>query len=211
MADLYQFKPMLGPAEEYPVGSIQWAERVSNRLQISAQSVSRSTAHHLGKQLKEIWHSNPRPWQIWPKDKPFGTPDDYCRAVTGHSWEALLAIVGELTGDPDLTPEMMITELARAQACGRSQGTRTDLLPAPGRKLGKQGSNNKERILRTLARDHPAVFARYKAGEFDSAKAAGRAAGIVKDTKPFDQIRKLIEKHHSELTEAERRQLKDLL
>lgn len=212
MANLYQFKPMLGPAEEYPVGSVEWAERMSNRLQISAQSVSRSTAHSLRKNLKAIWKAKPRPWNIWPEGKPFGTPEDYCQAVTGHTWENLIRIVSELTGDEDLDPHKMLAENAREQVEHKGRGRPSVENPANGRvKLDGQGSNNAQRILRRLARSHPDILDRYESGEFPSVRAAAREAGLVKDEPPFKQAAKLLKKLLPKLTPTEKRKLKEML
>src|SRR5262245_13331269 len=86
---LYEFAPMLGPCEDYPVGSVEWAERISNRLQLRTGNVSRHTVPSLVEVLQAICQAVPKPWEIWPKDKPFGTPDAYCRKITGHDFEAL--------------------------------------------------------------------------------------------------------------------------
>jgi hypothetical protein len=85
-----------------------------------------------------------------------------------------------------------------------------DLLPYNIRKLsenGHDGGTSAQRLLRKMAREHPDVLDRYKAGEFKSVRAAAKEAGIVKDVKPFDQIKKLLPK----LTATERRKLKELL
>lgn len=99
---LHKFAPAseLGPAEDYPVGSLQWAERISNRLQIGAEAINKHTVHHLWNTIKAILTVEPHPWEIWPDGHPFGTPDDYCLAVTGHSWEFLVSLVAEFTDDP---------------------------------------------------------------------------------------------------------------
>jgi hypothetical protein len=52
-------------------------------------------------------------------------------------------------------------ELARAQAKYRKQGTRTDLEPHTVRMKLKQGETPAY-LLRRLARDHPAILARYE-------------------------------------------------
>jgi hypothetical protein len=36
----YEFTPMLGPAEHFPVGSVEWSQSISNRLQIATDTVS---------------------------------------------------------------------------------------------------------------------------------------------------------------------------
>jgi hypothetical protein len=54
--------------------------------------------------------------------------------------------------------------------------------------------------LRRLARDHPEILAAYEREEFPSARAAAKAAGIIKEKTPLEQIRTLLPK----LSEAER-------
>jgi hypothetical protein len=208
---LYEFAPAseLGSADDYPVGSVEWAERISNRLQISALSVSTHTVHHLRKAIKEIWQAQPPPWEIWPTP-PFGTPDDYCQAVTGHSWEFLVGVVAEFSDDPDLTAEKMRGELGRAQAEHRSQGTRTDLLPVQNRKL-ISGSTNAPYLLRRLARDYKDFLTRYEAGEYRSVRAAAIAAGMITIDEPFVQLTKQIKKHLPKLTADQREKLKAML
>ncbi|HZZ24923.1 MAG TPA: hypothetical protein VFE60_21120 [Roseiarcus sp.] len=41
----YEFTPMLGPAEHFPVGSVEWSQRISNRLQIFTNTVSYDVEH----------------------------------------------------------------------------------------------------------------------------------------------------------------------
>ena len=73
--------------------------------------------------------------------------------------------------DPELTPEVMQAELARAQVEHRSQGTRTDLLLVQNTNL-THGSTNSAYLLRRLARDHPATLSRYESGAFKSVLAS---------------------------------------
>ena len=68
-------------------------------------------------------------------------------------------------------------ENARAQAENRSQGTRTDQLPTNSRRLGKQGPDTKERLLRRLARTNRDILERYEKGE--SGQSAGSLATSV--------------------------------
>jgi hypothetical protein len=58
--------------------------------------------------------------------------------------------------------------------------------------------------LRRLARDHPEILDRYEAGEFPSVRAAAREAGIVKDISPFEQVRRLLEKHAGSFTASQK-------
>ena len=122
MPDLYQFETMLGPAEDFPPGSVEWAKRISNRLQTGTRFISKHTAQHVGVTMKQIWEARPRPWDVWPEGRPYGTPDDYCRAVTGFKWQALCETVAGFIPQWELD-----VELARAQAEHRKPGTRNDL------------------------------------------------------------------------------------
>jgi hypothetical protein len=189
----YEFPPMLGPAEETPLGSLEWAERISNRFQLATDQLSRGTAHHLLRVIIQIWDVHPRPWEIWPKDQPFGTPDDYCKAVTGHPWKALIELTREMGGEQlQFDYRNMEAELAKAQAKYRKQGTRTDQHGYDVTKLRGEnsagGGNSAAYLLRRLARDHPDILAAYERGEFKSVRQAGIAAGIVTVKKPLDHL-----------------------
>ena len=83
----YEFTPMLGPAEHFPVGSVEWSQRISNRLQIAMDTVSYDVEHHVARRLKQVLSADPKPWEVWPEGKPFETPDAWTRAVTGHHWK----------------------------------------------------------------------------------------------------------------------------
>jgi hypothetical protein len=67
---------------------------------------------------------------------------------------------------------LMRVALAEFQAKNRTQGTRTDLLRDRVTRLGQQVSNNREYLLRRIARKHPDIFAAYERGEFASVRAA---------------------------------------
>jgi hypothetical protein len=197
----HEFPPMLGPAEEASVGSIEWAERISRRLQLATDSLSRDTVHHLQRCIKQIWEAEPRPWEIWPEDRPCGTPDEYCRIVTGHPWKALVALIQEM-GEEQLgfTFRDMQAELAKAQAEHRKRGRPKKENSAHGTNLTR-GSNKADHLLRRLARDHPIILRRYEKGEFKSVRAAAKAAGLIKEPNRLEQTQKLI----ARLTKAERR------
>lgn len=180
MTELYKFEPMLGPADQWPVGSPEWAERTSQKLQLATRSVTRQTVHYLKDLLKEIIRT--KPWLIWPIP-PFNTPDDYCQKVTGYSWRGLLGVVTELIPDRELELTMR-AENAKAQVEYRPQGTRTDLLlPYDIRKLstkGCDGGTSRDYLLRRLARKRPDLLEKYKNGEFRSVRAVAIEAGFIK-------------------------------
>jgi hypothetical protein len=64
-------------------------------------------------------------------------PDDYCRAVTGHSREALTAIVHELAGDKGFSSRIMAAEFAPARKEHRIVRAHHN------RVMMKQGSNSR--------------------------------------------------------------------
>jgi hypothetical protein len=154
--------------------------------------------------LHQIWQADPKPWDVWPPDKPFRTPDDYCRAVTGHPWKALLELVKEMGGEQlTLNFRNMEAELARAQAAHRKQG-------AHHKNLKMKPGQTADYWLRRLARDHPDILARYEKGEFKSVRAAVRAAGLIKEPTPVDRVLRLLPKLTSKDRQRVRQELDKL-
>ena len=70
--------------------------------------MTRATASNIRDTIKTIWQAKPKPWEIWPEGRPSGTPEDYCKALTGHSWEWLIATVADLTGDKEFSARTMV-------------------------------------------------------------------------------------------------------
>jgi len=190
---LYQFEPMLGPPEDWPSGSIEWAERMSNRLQLQASTVNTETGFYLKETVEKINSVEPRPWKIWPKDKPFGTQTDYFKAITGHSWETLEGLIKDFGDTGKLKVEKVRAELARDQVQWRKQGmnrNRDNITVLRGENDNKGGGTASEYLLRRLAREHPNILGAYERGEFKSVRQAAIAAGIVKVPTPLEQLRK---------------------
>jgi hypothetical protein len=169
--------------------------------------VNRHTVHHLWDTIKAILTTKPRPWDIWPEDNPYGTPDDYCRHVTGHSWETLISVVVEFAGGDSVDAEFsdnigvnevsvrkMQTLLAEAQAKNRKQGKHH---PSNGKVSG--GGNNAEYLLRRLARERPDLLTAFEQGRFKSVRAAAKEAGFIKEQTPLE----IILRHLPKLTDAE--------
>jgi hypothetical protein len=186
---LHEFAPMLGPCEEHAVGSLAWAELISYRLQLLTQHVGVNTVNELLNTIRSIWRANPKPWEIWPEGNPYRTPNDYCEAITAHTWDGLIGAVKEFAGDDfEVTEFEMRADLAKAQVEHRKPGAHH------ANNMMKQGSTNRDYLLRRLARDHEDILARYERGEFKSVRAAAIAAGIIKKPTPFEQVRKLLSK-----------------
>ena len=66
-------------------------QRTNLKIRQGLKTVTRATASNIRDTIKTIWKAKPKPWEIWPEGRPSGTPEDYCKALTGHSWEWLIA------------------------------------------------------------------------------------------------------------------------
>jgi hypothetical protein len=122
------------------------------------------------------------------------------------SWETLYGVLRTNTKDGPEVIRLLIeagaprptdvdrkvdVEKARAQAAIISQGTRTDLDEhLSNRKKLSGGGTNQDYLLRRLAREAPDILASYERGEFPSAAAAARAAGIAKKESPMALVRR---------------------
>jgi hypothetical protein len=202
---VYEFRAMLDPAENYPVGSFEWAHRMAARLQGASDNVDRTTASNLRQIILEI--SDAKAWNVWPTP-PAGTPEDFCQIVCGRSWEGLVNDVLYHTKDEKIARSMEYgLRLANARAQNENR--------KPGRPLQenhvqhmvlKQGTGQRAYNLRRLLRERPDLVARIESGGL-SVNAAAIEAGFRKKLTPFETIVKLLPK----LTRDERRKLQRLL
>jgi hypothetical protein len=102
-------------------------------------------------------------------------------------WEVL----GYSSKEALLEAELTKHGLENIQKLGKHGGERKRAYTktyqgAPG--TLKRGSNSATYLVARLARDHPALAARVRAGEL-KAKTAARQAGIVRDKTPLEQLR----------------------
>ena len=115
----YEFTPMISPAADFPVGSVEWSQRISNQLQIATDTVSYDVEHLVVRCLTQVLSAGPKPWAVWPEGKPFETPDAWARAVTGHHWEVLVRIANEFGGAEGKA--VAVLDVARAVEQRRSE------------------------------------------------------------------------------------------
>jgi hypothetical protein len=107
--------------------------------------------------------------------------DDYLKAELGMNQRQLKSrLAKDLAADPNVKP-------ARDEKGGR---------PKKGENLANSevlpfGSTSAARIVARLKRDHQEIAEALARGEYPSARAAGIAAGIVKEQSALDKIRKL--------------------
>lgn len=192
----WKFPAMLGPAEEHPIGSVEWAERIGHRLQIHIKRVKHNEERevkYLPPVLEAILGAEPRPWIVWPPDDPCRTPEAWFQTVTGARIANIKKLIEAYEpGNP------LIRKLAAAEAkdapAGSEEGGRPKRGTAPRFQANKQSSRSTKRILARLARDRPDLLAAYERGEFKSARAAGIAAGFIRQMTVLEQIQKLWKK-----------------
>lgn len=187
---------MLGPAEEHPIGSVEWAERIGHRLQIHIKRVKRNEERevkYLPPVLEAILDAEPRPWTVWPPDNPCRTPEAWFQTVTGarignikkliEAYEPGSPLIRKLeTAEAEDNPVAQHGEIGRGRTENRVARSHSN----------KASSTSTKRILARLARDRPDLLAAYERGELKSARAAGIAAGFIKPLPLLDRVRKLV-------------------
>ena len=153
------------------VGSPEWAK---------------STADY----AKDVWESRERTEERWQR---IVDELEAGRAWVPLGYPSLDALLVALIG---VTTKQSV-ELATAAA--RQQGPMPTLAEA-GAKGGrghkasaigtgfKRGSNDAKYLARRLLRDAPDIFAALERGEYVSVRAAAKAAGLVKDKTPLEQL-----------------------
>ena len=64
---MIKFPAMLGPAEDWPEGSLEWSERMSHRLQIAVNEAEMYGIDRVVEQLEKILPN--KPWEQFPPPK----------------------------------------------------------------------------------------------------------------------------------------------
>jgi hypothetical protein len=183
---------MLGGPEGHPVGSVAWAERIGQRLQLTVESIERTEQRelkYLPPVLEMILAAKPKPWTIWPPDNPARTANAWFALVTGEPIVSLTKLVEAYDPKSPLIRKLQAAE-AEDEPLGDELGGRPKRGAAPRLSANAHSSTSTRRILARLQRDHPDVFAAYKAGVYPSPRAAGRAAGFIRDPTPLDALRR---------------------
>lgn len=126
------------------------------------------------------------------KGKPFASYADFCRARKPHG----------LGRDPAEIDQLLKEGAAKKSPQARAENPPV-LLDGPGPATEEEkangvlntnrpdrGSTNADYLTARIARDHPDVLARMKAGEFPSVRAAAKVAGIVRDPTPLELMKR---------------------
>ena len=154
---------MSGPRPLKDVGSVEWCWQTVSALQHMWQSLHLNYEHYITI-LNEA--EAEAIWEKIPPEKPYG------------SKAKMLAQV-EVGDSKDVHKQMRIQTLAAQAKALQRQGklAHEDKL-YNGNVLPPKYGNNPEYLLERIARDNPDVFQRVIDGEFVSARAAAREAGI---------------------------------
>jgi hypothetical protein len=197
MADLFQrhhnYAPMLGPLEDWPAGSPEWAERLGFRIKLGIENIEEQGIDRLIPWIQLALDTEPHPWEVWPADRPCLTPDRYFDYAAGIYCPDLADLIAAYKGR-DFS---LVRRLRGATAEGERQIAEQNELrgkaadPDVGNtRVSRPGSTNTAYLLRRLASSHPDILAAYERGEYATPTAAARAAGFKVDTPPLTKLRR---------------------
>jgi len=126
-----------------------------------------------------------RAWEKVPPDAPtpFGDEDTMLREVVGVDSATLNArVISAQERAENAKPALTHEEAGTLGGRGNRK--------APNHVSSFTHGNNADYLTARIARDHPDILARMRAGEFPSVRQAGIAAGIVKRATPLDTLLK---------------------
>jgi hypothetical protein len=176
---------MLGPADECPAGSAEWALRLANELNYTVRNAGDFGVEPIIPLVAQaVDHS---PWKVWPEGDPAGDIDHFFLYATGRDYRQIYTLIREYVRD-----DLLARRLAAAKGKDESeigQGARTDLEHQGASLKLKQGKTD-DHLLRRLARRHPEIMSRWEHGEFATVRDAARAANIKVDPTPLQILRR---------------------
>jgi len=166
----FHFANMRDATDSLTVGSPEWLEGMSVRLQYTFEKVEEYGIEKLIAVLRDLLKYEP--WDSVPKDRPCKRADVYYEGVTGKPWRVLVALVREYD-------ESLATEI---QAHVNSGG-KDNQYTVPVDNVNRQPDGNSEAYtLNRLRRAAPELFEKVKQGGI-SANAAAIQAGFRRPTK----------------------------
>ena len=166
-----------------PPGTRDWA--VAVRLQIqSLLKDSESSARHL-----DTWRKAMEKYEGWrtlinEDGKPFASYADFCKAKQpwglGHDPVMIDQLIGERKTAQELaeTAKPLMTTDKRAAMAATSRWSKNDATSYY--EVASPHGDRADYLTRRIARDHPDILERMKAGHYRSVRQAALEAGIVK-------------------------------
>ena len=152
----------VGPRDLKDPGSPEWCWQTADLLKLYWSSIDK----HFN-EYDEMWESlvAHRAWEKIPQEEPFGSLEAMKEGLKVGSPEEGRARAAQLAIQAKPLPKHGGTN-----SHNKEEGTGPSLPP---------GSASAERLTARIARDHPEIHERMKAGEFKSPTEAARAAGIL--------------------------------
>ena len=198
--------------ESAPVGSepwLRWAvtdlREAVDTTKVDVFKVRQSASRVLDDgRFREIPDRHGRRYWQW---------EEFCRVVLNvreqtPAWMALMDAArraraeGPLAPDPQKDPDA-----AKEQGETGGRPAKDEEKPVDNDKQVSKGGTGKQYVLRRLLRDAPQIFEAFERGEYQSARAAGIAAGIVKVPTPIQRFQRAWRR----LSEEERAQAMEWL
>ena len=175
-----KFPTFMDPAERYPVGSPDWAGRISSRVWGDYSRAETCGFRPLVRVLEQAVPG--KPWLAWPPDNPWGSIETWAKELFDLSWGKVLDVIEPV--DPDAAQRLRMLAAPKLDGHG---GDRT-----PEREQGavgtlRRGSNASSYLAARLKRDRPDLATEVEAGRMRLRDAA-RRAGIVKPPDPYRQL-----------------------
>ena len=95
----YQFKPMPTATSKLEVGSPEWIDNMTGRIQMAYDQAERYGVDKLVTAIRELIEVVPEPWEYFPEVNPVGDVEGFFLLVTGHTWSDIKPLVAR--GDPE--------------------------------------------------------------------------------------------------------------
>jgi hypothetical protein len=177
---MFQFKAMRTPTDKLEVGSTEWKEGMSLRLQHAFERTEEQGVERLIDVLHNLLPH--KPWDEIPINHPCRRADTYFQGVTGKPWRIIVALV-----EPYDRPLALEIESYCNPGSGgdrRSDDFKHDnvMFETPA----TQG-NSLSYTLNRLRRKSPELFNAVLAGDM-SANAAAIQAGFRKQATPLENL-----------------------
>ena len=177
----FHFANMRDATDSLTVGSPEWLEGMSVRLQYTFEKVEEYGIEKLIAVLRDLLKYEP--WNSVPKDRPCKRADVYYEGVTGKPWRVLVALVREY--DESLATEIQ----AHVHPGNPGRPSKADEVIDISDNVTNipERGNSEAYTLNRLRRAAPELFEQVKQGDI-SANAAAIQAGFRRPTKtiPID-------------------------
>lgn len=165
-------RALAGPRALKEPGSPEWCWQTVQYLREAMRHVAEEyrQAEQVLEELKQA-----KAWTKIPPGRPYGSLDSMLRAEIGMPAKAVMVRIREAAERAKALEGKTVRQRGRPPKAEAENG---DVITINETAKGTSA----DYLTRRIARDHPEIFERLKAGEYQSARAAALDAGIVKRT-----------------------------